>query len=114
MKNSNDTIGNQTRDIPACSAVSQPTAPPRSPIESHLVKIFATLPCPLPQLSATGPRSEPNKPSLYPPIFLKSTIFPHLGLYLPSGLFPSILSTIAFHYHHHHHHHRQHHHSNLT
>jgi len=28
MKNFNDTIGNWTRDLPACSAVSQPTAPP--------------------------------------------------------------------------------------
>jgi hypothetical protein len=27
MKNSNDTIGNQTRDLPACTAVPQPTAP---------------------------------------------------------------------------------------
>ena len=31
MKNSNDTIGNRTRDLPACSAVPQPTAPPRAP-----------------------------------------------------------------------------------
>jgi len=31
MKNSNDTIGNRTRDLPACSAVPQPTAPPRVP-----------------------------------------------------------------------------------
>ena len=31
MKNSNDTIGNLTRDLPACSAVLQPTAPPCSP-----------------------------------------------------------------------------------
>jgi len=30
LKNSNDTIGNRTRDIPACSAVPQPAAPPRS------------------------------------------------------------------------------------
>jgi hypothetical protein len=30
MKNSNDTIGNRTRDHPACSAVPQPTAPPRT------------------------------------------------------------------------------------
>jgi len=29
-KNSND-IGNRTRDLPACSAVPQPTAPPRAP-----------------------------------------------------------------------------------
>ena len=27
-KKFNDTIGNRTRDLPACSAVSQPTAPP--------------------------------------------------------------------------------------
>ena len=26
MKNSNDTIGNRTRDLPVCSAVPQPTA----------------------------------------------------------------------------------------
>jgi len=29
MKNSNDTIENRTRDIPACSAVPKPTALPR-------------------------------------------------------------------------------------
>jgi hypothetical protein len=28
MKNSNDTIWNRTPDLPACSAVPQPTAPP--------------------------------------------------------------------------------------
>jgi hypothetical protein len=28
LKNSNDTIGNRTRDLPACSAVPQPIAPP--------------------------------------------------------------------------------------
>ena len=32
MKNSNYTIRNGTRDLPACSAVPQPTAPPRAPI----------------------------------------------------------------------------------
>ena len=31
MKNSSDTIGNRTRDLPACSAVPRPTAPPRAP-----------------------------------------------------------------------------------
>jgi len=31
MKNFNDTIGNRTRDLPACSAVPQPTAPQRGP-----------------------------------------------------------------------------------
>jgi len=32
MKNSDDTIGNRTRDLPACSAVSQPTPPPGAPV----------------------------------------------------------------------------------
>jgi len=32
MKNSNDTIGNRHRDIPACSAMPQPTAPSRAPL----------------------------------------------------------------------------------
>jgi hypothetical protein len=31
MKNSSDTIGNQTRDLPTCSAVPQPNALPRAP-----------------------------------------------------------------------------------
>ena len=31
MNNSNDTIGNRTRDLPTCSAVSQPTAPQHTP-----------------------------------------------------------------------------------
>jgi hypothetical protein len=31
MKNSNYTIGNQTRHLPTCSAVPQPTALPRAP-----------------------------------------------------------------------------------
>jgi hypothetical protein len=30
MKNSIDTIGNRTPGFPACSAVPQPTAPPRT------------------------------------------------------------------------------------
>jgi hypothetical protein len=30
MKNFSDTIGNRTRDLPSCSAVLQPTAPPRA------------------------------------------------------------------------------------
>jgi len=32
---SNDTIGNRTRDLPTCSTVPQPTAPPRAPIILH-------------------------------------------------------------------------------
>jgi len=33
MENSSDTIGNRTRDLPAFSAVPQPTAPPLTPLE---------------------------------------------------------------------------------
>jgi len=31
MKNSSDTTGNQTPDLPACNEVPRPTAPPRAP-----------------------------------------------------------------------------------
>ena len=34
MKNSSDTIGNRTRDLPACRAVPQPTASPRDHADS--------------------------------------------------------------------------------
>jgi hypothetical protein len=43
MKNSNDTIGNRTRDLPAGRAVPQPTAPPRADgmlKETKIVRIF--------------------------------------------------------------------------
>ena len=39
MKNSNDTIGDRTRDLPACSAVPQPTAPPRAPMNLVINRI---------------------------------------------------------------------------
>jgi len=35
MKNSNDTIGNRTRDSQACSLVPQPSAPTRAPSKKH-------------------------------------------------------------------------------
>jgi len=35
MKYSNDTTGNRTRDLPACSAGPQPTAPQRTPERIH-------------------------------------------------------------------------------
>ena len=43
VKNSNDIIGNRTRDLPTCSALSQPTALPRAPlqvIEEYKVLVF--------------------------------------------------------------------------
>jgi len=39
MKNSSNTIGNRTRDLPACSAVPQPSAPPRAPTVLDLIAI---------------------------------------------------------------------------
>ena len=39
MKNSNDTFGNRTRDLPTCSAVPQPTALPRTPTEMSTMNI---------------------------------------------------------------------------
>jgi hypothetical protein len=50
MKNSNDNIGNRTCDLPACSAVPQPTAPPRAPPAPRNWCIF-TLQCPLSNFS---------------------------------------------------------------
>jgi hypothetical protein len=43
MKKLNDTIGNQTRDLPACSAVPQPTAPPRAPAYVNSLFLFSLL-----------------------------------------------------------------------
>jgi hypothetical protein len=43
MKNSSDPIGNRTRYVPACSAVPQPTAPPRAPnFKLRTVKLVLT------------------------------------------------------------------------
>jgi hypothetical protein len=33
------TLGNRTRDIPSCSAMAQPTAPPRTPFRSNLLNV---------------------------------------------------------------------------
>jgi len=39
-KNSNDTTGNQTRDLPVHSTVPQPTAPPLAPKENEYQEYF--------------------------------------------------------------------------
>jgi len=36
LKDSNDTIGKETRALPACSPVPQSTAPPQVPVNSTL------------------------------------------------------------------------------
>jgi hypothetical protein len=42
MKNSNDIIGNRTHDLPACSAVPQPTAPLRTRWFIHTCRSTST------------------------------------------------------------------------
>jgi hypothetical protein len=44
MKKSNDTIGNRIRNLPACSAVPQPTALPRAPVvrQKHIKLILVS------------------------------------------------------------------------
>jgi len=39
IKNSSDSTGNRTRDFSACSAVPQPTALPRAPVENSCLPI---------------------------------------------------------------------------
>ena len=41
--NYNDTIGDRKRDLPACSAVPQPTAPPRTPIQCQYKHKFTAV-----------------------------------------------------------------------
>ena len=48
MKNSNDNIGNRTRDLPACSAVPQPTAPPRARLKLRAQITLHHKPTPFP------------------------------------------------------------------
>jgi hypothetical protein len=43
MKNSNDTIGNRARKLPACTAVPQPTAPPCTPVQLKYTQTITKL-----------------------------------------------------------------------
>ena len=43
MNNSNDTIEDRTRDLPACSAVPQPTAPPCAPVKRLVNRSFVVM-----------------------------------------------------------------------
>jgi hypothetical protein len=45
MKSYNDTIVNRYRDLPACSAVPQRAAPPRTPLENCIRRISNPLKC---------------------------------------------------------------------
>jgi hypothetical protein len=45
MTNSSDAIGNRIRDVPTCSAVPQPTAPPRAPYYNVRILIRSLILC---------------------------------------------------------------------
>jgi hypothetical protein len=67
MKNSSDTIGNRTRNLPACTAVSQPSAPPRVPLHivvmlnyDHLKNVYIYL-----RALATGSPTERRRSALF-------------------------------------------------
>ena len=75
MKNSNDTIGNRTRNLPACSAVPQPTAPPLAPIMfGEKYKLFSTTLCCFLQSQITA--------SLSGPCIILSTVLSKQPLFL--------------------------------
>jgi hypothetical protein len=71
MKNSNDTIRNRTRNLPACSTVAQTTAPPRAPLHCStisnslflIIQSFDTIP--LDFLTATLTTYNVNKGHFY-------------------------------------------------
>ena len=67
MKNSNDTIGNRTPDLPVCSAVPQSTAPPR---------VYALL--------------------AYNTLLFRRYFEAYLGLYLSSNINPSFTHKCVF------------------
>jgi hypothetical protein len=58
MKNSNDTIGNRTGDLPACSTLPQPTAPPHAPTPpSYLLQVHFNIILPFTPSSSKWSRS---------------------------------------------------------
>ena len=65
MKNSSDTIGNRIRDLPACSAVPQPTAPMRVPVKDmRSEKFYIDAPSEVAVISKARktPHNKSNKP----------------------------------------------------
>jgi len=86
MKNSTDTIGNRTRDLPTCSTVPQLTALPRAPI--ICIVVFKMV------LKYTIDIISPVKYVLYCFVLLLFCIITIIIITTP----------ILYHHHHHHHH----------
>jgi hypothetical protein len=51
MKNSNDTIGNLTHDLPVAIAVPQQTAPPRAATTKIIIIIIISVATPIPPVT---------------------------------------------------------------
>jgi hypothetical protein len=54
MKNSNDTIGNRTHDLPVAIAVPQQTAPPRATTTTIIIIIIIAVTTPIRPITETA------------------------------------------------------------
>jgi hypothetical protein len=54
MENSNDTIGNRNSDLPACSALPQPAAPPRASVQLKYTETITKLESSVYHFDASG------------------------------------------------------------
>jgi hypothetical protein len=70
MKKSSDTIGNRTRDLPACSAVPKPTAPPREGNTEVLGENAIPVPLCPPQILQGRARDRTRASVMRGPVFL--------------------------------------------
>jgi len=118
MNNSNDTIGNRTRDLPACSAVPQPNAPPCVPPVSentvpNLDSGFVYLPSRRPDINRNLCNSQlsihsqiyvyiPTNPAeIQTPAHRKMTVLSTTAppsVLLPSSIFPQSSSHFCLHF----------------
>ena len=101
MKHSSDTTGNRTRDLPACSAVLQPTSAPRVPMHGcmhvdvlHFIPVSnpeSSIPCSLEQQEKDSPYS--GGPGNYMPYNLPAHYDVFLNLIasvLSGAIYPSV------------------------
>jgi hypothetical protein len=102
MKNSNETIGNRTRDLPACCVVTQSNAPPCVPVSTRQLNVGKICSCRTAAFAfhGTWPAEEEgnvivairNFISFAPsfPLIFPSPYFSILSLYSPLSILPLI------------------------
>ena len=102
MKNSNDTIGNRTRDLPTCSAVPQPTAQYCLQIESFTPTTLmvplacsscAQVQCHARPLARSVPPSKPSSPCQHECIVIPWYVRPPVIAHATHVDFPSTPSS---------------------